>query len=258
MSYHRSHHRVHRRHLVDYFLPLFLFIAFALVIILARQLYVDMFVKHEPLDAYLFIPQGQVQILPAGSFTWDFAVNETRVVAGDEFTVGAGGRGTVRFFQRLWMRMNGDSGVLLSKIVSGGGGDQFEIGLKSGQAWFNTEAYRETSVEVSVVTAHLRINSDGGVFEVENSAADSSGGAEAVRVLRGKVEVTVLVQDSDTLREVETLEVGEGQEFSMTASVYSAYQKFQSPEVVGPVNKNFVEGEWYLWNSAEDEKLEAP
>lgn len=249
----RSHHRVHRRRLVDYFLPLFLFIAFAVMIILARQLYVSLFVKNEPLDAYLFIPQGQVQILPAGTFSWDFAVNETRVVPGDELMASSHGRGMVRFFQKLWMRMEGGASVVLSKILSGSGKDHFEIALKSGHVWLNSDLYREKSLQISVATAHLRITSGDGVFEVENMLA--AGGVEAVRVVRGNVEVSVVVQDGDTLREVETLTVGEGQEFSMNDTIYGAYQKFQSPEAIGSMNKTFIESEWYVWNNKKDEEL---
>lgn len=253
MAYRAYHHRVQRRRLMDYFLPLFLFIAFAVIIILSLQLYHSVITKNEPLDVYLFTPQGKSRILPFGTYDWNVAYNETRVLQGDEINALPGGRATVRFFQKFWLRLDENTTAVLQKVVSSKTVDSYEIQMKSGRTWFNTEMYGDRPIQLNVFTTNLKITSSGGVFEVEDATSDK--GAEIVRTISGSVRVAVLVSDGEKQREVEAVDVVPGQEFSMDTVDYQAYQKYQSPEILEPIPDTFVSDEWYLWNNKLDNEL---
>ncbi len=253
MAYRAYHHRVQRRRLIDYFLPLFLFIAFAVIVILSLQLYHSIVTKHEPMDVFLFTPQGKSRILPFGTYDWNVAYDNTRVLQGDEINALPGGRASIRFFQKFWLRIDQNTTTVLQKVAPTKSLDSYEIQMKSGKAWYNTEAYTDIGVQLSILTTNLRISSTGGVFEVEDTSSDK--GAEIVRTLKGTVHVAVLVSDGEKQREVESVDVAPGQEFSMDTVDYQAYQKYQSPEVLEPIPDTFVSDEWYLWNSKLDNEL---
>lgn len=256
MAYRAYHHRIHRRRLVDYFLPLFLFIAFAVIIILSMQLYRSIVVKNEPLDLYLYTPQGQTKVLVYGGYNWDSAYNEMRVVQGDEINALPGGRSTLRFFQKLWLRLDESTTVNLQKVAPSSSEDRYVFAMKggSGKMWLDSQLYVDKHVDMSVSTTHLRIQSAGGVFEVEDDTAKK--GAEAVRVIQGSAQVVVLVDDEGEEREVEAINVAAGQEFVMEATDYEAYQKYQSPEVLSPIVDAFLQSEWYGWNMRLDDSDE--
>jgi hypothetical protein len=245
-AYH--HHRLQRRRLADYFLPLFLFIALAVIVILSIQLYHSIVVKNEPLDLYLYTPQGQTKVLVFGGYNWDPAYNEMRVVQGDEIHALPSARSSLRFFQKLWLRLDENTTVNLQKVAPSRSEDGYEFVLKggSGRAWFDSQAYTDKHIDMNVFTTHLRVQSSGGVFEVEDDTANK--GAEVVRTIQGAVQVVVLVNDGGTEREVEAVNVAAGQEFVMEAADYDAYQKYQSPEVLEPIVDTFVQSDWYGWN----------
>ncbi len=246
-SHSRSNYRVRRKRLVDYFLPLFIFIAFAVIVILGWQLYRSIASKNELMDVYLFIPQGQAKILPSGSYNWDSAVNETRVLQGDEIATQIQSRGVVRFFQKLLLRIDEETTVALTEVSPGRFKDTYNIVMKDGTLWVNTQLYEDKDMKLTVHTTNLVVQSSDGVFEVEDR-----DGTQVVRVVRGSVEVAVMVQEGTSQREVESVKVPMGQEFIMDSRAYEAYKKYQSPEVFGPISSMFAESEWYLWNSSLD------
>lgn len=246
-SHSHSRHRIHRKRLLDYFLPLFIFISFAVIVILGWQLYRSIASKSELMDVYLFIPEGQAKILPWGSYNWDNAVNETRVLQGDEIQTQLESRGVIRFFQKLFLRIDQETTVVLTEVSPGRSRDTYDIAMKGGALWLNTQKYDDKDMELTVRTTNLVIQSSDGVFEIEDRE-----GAEIVRVVRGLVEVAVMVKEGTSQREVESVKVPAGQEFVMDADAYEAYKKYQSPEVFGPISQMFIETGWYLWNSSED------
>ncbi len=254
MAYRAYHHRIHRRRLIDYFLPLFLFIAFAVIVILSWQLYRSVTVKNEPLDMYLYTVQGGSKILPFGTYNWDNAYDGMRVLQGDEIQSPLGSRAELVFFKSFWLRLNGDTAVNLRKILPSQSEDEYEINLKGGSSWFNTDLYTDKKISLNVFTQHLRIEGHGGVFEVEDTSANK-GGLEIIRTISGSVQVAVIVDDGQKQREVEAITVAPGQEFSMDATDYEAYQKYQSPEVLSAISDDFVSDEWYQWNKQKDSTL---
>ncbi len=251
MAYRAYHHRVHRRRLIDYFLPLFLFIAFAVIVILSWQLYRSITVKNEPLDMYLYTLQGKSKILPAGTYNWDNAYDGMRVLQGDEVQSLLGSRAELIFFKKFWLRLNEDTTVNLQRILSSQSEDEYEIYLKGGSSWFNADSYTDKHIALNVFTQHLKIEGQGGVFEVEDTS-DRKGGMEVIRAITGSVRVAVIVNDGQKRREVEAITVAAGQEFSMDAADYNAYQKYQSPEVLTAIPDDFISDEWYQWNNQKD------
>lgn len=254
MAYRAYHHRIHRRRLIDYFLPLFLFIAFAVIVILSWQLYRSITIKNEPLDMYLYTSQGKSKILPSGTYNWDNAYDGMRILQGDEVQSLLGSRAELVFFKSFWLRLNEDTTVDLRKVLPSQSEDSYEIGLKGGSSWFNTDLYTDKKISLNVFTQHLRVEGRGGVFEVEDTSADKKG-SEIIRTISGSVRVVVIVDDGQKQREVEAITVAPGQEFSMDATDYEAYQKYQSPEVLGPIPDDFVKGDWYQWNTEKDSNL---
>lgn len=250
MAYRAYHHRVHRRRLVDYFLPLFLFIAFAIIVILSFQLYRSFTTKDQPLDVFLFTPQGKSQILPFGTYEWNPAYDNTRILQGDQLSMLAGGRSMIRFFQKFWLRSDEKTILNLQKITSTKLSDSYEIEMKHGKSWLNARAYNDKNIQITLSTSHLRVTSSGGVFEVED--ASSEKGSEMVRAISGTVQVSVLVSDGEKQREVEAIRLASGQEFIMDMSDYQAYQKYQSPEVLDAIPDAFLSDEWYVWNTKLD------
>lgn len=238
---------------MDYFLPLFLFIAFAVIVILSWQLYQSVVTKNEPLDIYLFTPQGKTRILPQGTYNWDQAYDETRILEGDEIQTLLSSRAMVRFFQKMWLRLDEETDVLLEKVTPSSSVDTYSLTMRRGKTWYHTEAYVDKSVQLNISTTHLRIQSGSGIFEVEDLTEEK--GAQIVRVIKGSVQVDVVVSDGEKKREVESLRVTAGQQFVMDTSDYQAYQQYQSPEVLEPIPDAFVDEEWFLWNSRLDDAL---
>lgn len=248
-----SSHRVRRRRFADYFLPPFLFIAFVVIIILAVQLYQSLFVVHKPLDIFLYTLQGRAKYIASGSVNVDDALNEMLVFKGDEIITDVSGRIALNFFRRELVRLDENSGLLLQEVSSDNNEDNLDLMLKVGRAWIFADTTSDITRNFILRTSHLVIESNGGVFEIQDFSPQKK--SEIVRVIKGSVKVTVIITGSDGPKEVETIAVGEGQQFTMDRSVLSAYEKFQSPEVVGPIDSGFAEEEWYLWNNALDEKL---
>lgn len=248
-----SSHRVRRRRFADYFLPPFLFIAFVIIIILAVQLYQSLFVVHKPLDIFLYTLQGRAKYIASGSVNVDDALNEMLVFKGDEITTDVSGRVALSFFRRELVRLDENSAVFLQGVSSDQNEDDLDLVLKGGRAWIFADTASDIARHLVISTSHFVIESDGGIFEIEDFSSQKK--SEIVRVIKGSVKVTVIIAGSDGPKEVETVVVNEGQQFVMDRSVLSAYEKFQSPEVIAPIDPVFAEEEWYLWNNALDEKL---
>lgn len=245
--------RVYRKKLIDYFLPLFLFIAFAVIVILSFQLYRSVFSSSPSADAFLSLLEGRTQILPAGRAQYEDAIDKTRIFPGDELMTESSSRSALQFFRQFWMRMDAETTFVLHDIQRQPTSDAtLLLRLKHGRIWFSSTDIPSLSLALSVNTAHLRIQaSDDALLSIEDFSSDK--GPEVVRVIRGDVTITVLVPDASGSREVETYKVSAGSELNMDVKAYQAYEKFQSPEVVFPLSEDFTESEWYLWNDALDE-----
>lgn len=245
--------RVYRKKLLDYFLPLFLFIAFAVIVILSFQLYHAIFNDGDVPDAFLQKIQGRSQIQPAGSFNADETINDMRIFRGDEIHTEPGGRVVLRFFQRASLRLDSSSSLVFGNAVRESGSDVLQFEMKGGRVWVDTGDPDGSSLELDVSTPRLRISSRSGVFDIQDSSSHDS--VSAVRILHGDIRLSVIVPDGDGVREVETFTLTEGQEFLMDPAAYRAFQKFQSPEVIAPIAEQFVSEEWYLWNSVKNDNL---
>ena len=247
-----SAHRVHRKRFVDYFLPPFLFIALVVIIILSVQLYQAAFVEHKPLDVFLYTLQGRAKLTPAGSPNTDDALNEMRVFKGDEIVTDVSGRIGLTFFKREILRFDENTTVLLRDVVQDNFKDTIDVAMKGGRGWVFAESAADVVPHIIMSTSHLSLESQSAIFEVEDFSAQK--GDEIIRVIRGSVKATIVIPSDDGPKEVETVTVLAGQQFTMDRTVLAAYEKFQSPEVVTPIDPKFTEDEWYFWNNGLDEK----
>lgn len=243
-----SAHKVHRKRFVDYFLPPFLFIALVVIIILSVQLYQAMFVEHKPLDVFLYTLQGRTKLTATGSQNADEALNEMRVFKGDEIATDVSGRAGLNFFKREVVRFDENTTALLQDFAQDKNQDSFDIILKKGRAWISAETAPDIAPTILLHTSHLSLESQNGIFEAEDQAG------EMVRVIKGSVKATVVITSDSGPKEVETVVIAAGQQFTMDRSALAAYEKFQSPEVITPIDPKFVEDEWYLWNNGLDGK----
>ncbi len=247
-----SAHRVHRKRFVDYFLPPFLFIALVVIIILSVQLYQAAFVEHKPLDVFLYTLQGRAKLTPAGSPNADEALNEMRVFKGDEIVTDVSGRVGLTFFKREEVRLDENTTVLLKDIEQNSNQDNLDVVMQGGRVWVFAESSADIVPRILLRTTHLGLESQSAIFEVEDSSTKK--GSEIIRVIKGSVKATIVIPSDDGPKEVETVTVSAGQQFTMDRTVLAAYEKFQSPEVIAPIDPKFTEDEWYFWNNALDEK----
>jgi hypothetical protein len=141
--------------------------------------------------------------------------------------------------------------TLVSRSIERSSSAFFDFRLKHGRVWFSSPD-TDSSLRFTLSTSHLRVQGGDAIFSLEDFS--SQKGSEILRVFRGEVTVTVLLSDASGQREVETYRIAAGHEFNMDLKAYQAYEKYQSPEVVFPLGKDFPESEWYLWNDALDEK----
>ncbi len=246
-----SAHRVHRKRFTDYFLPPFLFIALVIIVILSVQLYQAMFVEHKPLDVFLYTLQGRTKLVAAGSQNTDDALNEMRVFKGDEITTDISGRAGLNFFKRETVRFDENTTILLQDVLQDKNQDSFDITMKKGRAWIFAEEVPGIAFDMSLHTSHLSLESQNGIFEVEDFS--SRKGGEIVRVMKGSVKASIMITSDSGPKEVETVIIEAGQQFTMDNVALAAYEKFQSPEVIAPIDPKFVEDEWYLWNTGLDD-----
>ncbi|MCX6733332.1 MAG: hypothetical protein NTX63_00795 [Candidatus Peregrinibacteria bacterium] len=247
-----SAHKVHRKRFSDYFLPPFLFIAFAVIVILSVQLYQSIFVDHKPLDVFLSTLEGRTKLTVAGSPNADDALNETRLFKGDEIATETSSRAGLNFFKREVLRFDGETTALLQDVSQEKSQDTIDMVLKGGRAWIFSETPSGISSDLLFHTTHLSLESQGGVFEIEDLSAKK--GSEIVRVIKGSVKAKIIIASDSGPKEVESVTIAAGQQFTMDPLALAAYEKFQSPEVIAPIDPKFVEDEWYLWNNGLDEK----
>lgn len=245
-------HRVQRKRFVDYFLPLFLFISLAVIIILAVQLYTVVFVKNEPMDVFLYTLQGSAKVTPVGSPNEDIALNEMRLFKGDAVATDAGGRVGLNFFKKMVVRLDQSSETILQDVSHQDSELGFDVLLKSGRLWVFAQSNPQSDYQMNFHTSHLAIDSSGGVFEIEDDSVQK--GNETVRVVSGSVTLNVVISDGDQTRNVETIKLTDGQQFTMDPTALAAYEKYQSPEVTGSIDPTFSDDDWYLWNNQIDEQ----
>lgn len=247
-----SAHKVHRKRFSDYFLPPFLFIAFAVIIILSVQLYQSIFVVHKPLDVFLSTLEGRTRLTVAGNPNTDLALNGTRLFKGDEIATETSSRAELNFFKREIFRFDEETTALLQDVSQEKSQDTIDMVLKGGRAWIFSENTSDVSSDMLFRTTHLSLETQGGIFEIEDLSAKK--GSEIIRVIKGSVRAKIIIASDSGPKEVESVTVAAGQQFTMDSLALAAYEKFQSPEVITPIDPKFVEDEWYLWNNRMDEK----
>ncbi|MBI2639050.1 FecR domain-containing protein [Candidatus Peregrinibacteria bacterium] len=244
-----THHRPHGR--TSYFMPFLSLIILGLIVVLVFQI-VDYFqekrVKALENKAALHVVAGRGEIKFFGVDQWAPALEGSLLHEGDVLRSSPGSRLVLTLLNGSVVRLSAETEVELDELKSRDGQDQLAINLAKGEVWLKRSEKEVVRTAFTVSTPNLDTESVGTTFDVANTLR------QAVRVLNGKVKVSVKVLESDSKRprRVETLEVALGQEVSLGSEELLDLQNNRPVEFLTLLSDDFRNGDWYAWNKGED------
>lgn len=238
--------RLPRKRPIDYILPFLIMISAGVIVVLGFQLWSALNEANEEKEIYMYLAQGNSRILPWGTGEWERAYNGTRILQGDAVKTQQGSRIVVEFYEDHFVRLDQNSEVVFNEIRDNGGTLDVSLILREGKMWINDNDSSDQPIRFTVRTNHTEINTISTIYEVEQDEN------ELIRVIRGKVEVDIYVDEDGTQNKVDTIQVGVGQEATITESALRKFAQRQSPSVVDALSDTFKESNFYRWNMAED------
>jgi hypothetical protein len=195
---------------------------------------------------YIYLDQGEGQILPWGETEWSRVYDGELVMEGDVIDLGRLSRGVLSFYNGMSVRLDAETKMDIKDVSNGDTGDEFHLNVLNGTLWINVPDEIEMPTRTIVYTDHLKITSYGTIFEV--GVTDR----ETVRVLEGEVLVEVLAEESDREVALEQIKVGVGQQVEMTAEDWEKISTYQTVSLLEAVDDEWKAGTWYTWNIEED------
>lgn len=238
--------KINRKGPLDFILPFLILLSVGVIGILGYQVWQN-YEKQGKSDAYFYVVEGKGKVLPFGKAEWDNAYSGTKLLLGDSLKTSKTGRIVIKFYNGTTVRLGDDTAVSLSDLNKTFDSEKIVMNLNNGQLWLQgkrSEDVKEAGYEVR--TAHMKIKSQGNIFEVEDQ--DS----EIVRVLDGKVNVDVIVSSDGKERVAETINVGVGQEMVLDEATLKAFEQGNNPSVLKAISDQFKSSPWYVWNNRED------
>lgn len=196
---------------------------------------------------FLYLDQGQAEILPWGENDFAKAYNGSRVLEGDTIWTKKGSRAVLSFFNGSVVRLSSNTRLSLDLIKTNQKDDQIELTFKGGEIWINREEKEEGTLQFLVNTEDLKITSQGTIFAAGKNLV------ETVRVLKGEVKVEVLEKKNSIERVVEEISVGVGQQIEIDRSELEALRARQPISLLEAVSDLWKATEFFKWNSAQDE-----
>lgn len=199
-------------------------------------------------DALYYLVDGRSKVLSFGTTEWANIYNGTKVKLGDSIKTLHGARGVVQFYDGTFVRLDEDTQVTLVDITDKNDYEEILLYLNGGKVWVNKpkqNVVRKTNFVINTNYASYR--DTGTVFDLQKLQDDS------LHVIKGAVQVDILETTEGKTRSIETIKVGIGQQITLSAAVMQEYYKRQSPSVLGGLDPVFQSGDWYLWNTKEDE-----
>jgi hypothetical protein len=238
-------HRRNRRHL-DFILPFLIIICVGVVLVLSVQLYFAL--TEEPLNdkVEVYMVDGSARFLPWGMSNWQNVYSGMNFLPGDSLRTSKEGTAVLKFFNGSYVRIAPDSEVILQEVNRDDVVDEILVLLNDGEVWVNSKKEIGKITEFNVRTKNLSIKNTGTVFDVLN---DDS---EAVRVMRGEVNVDVFVYENSEEVVVESIDIGIGQEIDLSAKKITALQQRKNISMLDAISDEFEESNWYQWNVSED------
>ncbi len=240
-------HRGPRKRPVDYILPFLIMICAGIIVVLGYQLFSSMNQTDTDKDIYMYVAKGSTKILPWGAGEWERGYNGMRLLQGDSVKTQAGSRLVVELFNDHYVRVDENTELNIHDIKKSGNAYEINLVLRQGSIWINNDENSETPVKFNVRTDHTVVKTISTIYEVEQK--DTS---EAVRVVKGSIVADVMIEENGELNQVESLQIGVGQQAIITDDDIKDYTDRKSPSVIEAIDDNFRDSGFYKWNMAED------
>lgn len=239
--------RLPRKRPIDYILPFLIMICAGVIVVLAFQLYQSLNQTDDDKDIYMYLAKGNAKVLQWGSGEWEKAYNGTKILQGDSLKTQRGGRLVIELFNDHYLRMDQSSEIVFNEIKKNGDAYDINLILREGKIWINNDENSENPVKFMVKTDHTIVKTVSTIYEVEQNENE-----EIIRVLKGNIIADIMVDENGEKRNVESIQIGVGQQAIITDSDVAAYADRQSPSVVDAISDSFRETTFYKWNMAED------
>ncbi len=244
----RPHVRRQKR-FMDLLWPFLLIILIGIIVVLVVQ-FVWSFVDQQQTklknEIYLYLDQGQAELLAWGQTEWTKAYDGQLVLEGDMMSTERASRGFLEFYKGSRVRLDAETKLEIDEIDTSGDVDEVRLALQTGRVWLNVEEDYDSMMRFVVETDNLRVTSYGTIFEV--GLTDR----ETVRVLEGEVKVEVIEESSGREIVLEDVRVGVGQQIEVTASDIAAIEARQPVSLLAAVDDTWKATDWYVWNDEED------
>ncbi|MBP9718732.1 FecR domain-containing protein [Candidatus Gracilibacteria bacterium] len=244
------YYRKQKRQSGSYFLPFVSLIILVIIGVLIFQIisyFRDKQAKSLENKAAVEVLSGRAEMKIWEVDQWTEAVTGTILHEGDAIRTAPGSRVTMTLLNGSVVRMSSETEVELTALKTRDGQDEAGFHLRGGDIWLKRSSNDTVHAQFSVTTEHLEITSLGTIFAVTQAPRES------VRVLDGKVQVTVRIPDGDTTRIAETLDVDFGQEVSLGKDDILALQNNTPIRFLGLIADSFRDSEWYKWNRLQDD-----
>jgi len=240
--------RLPRKRPIDYILPFLIIICAGVIVVLGYQLWSSLNTDSNEKDIFMYTAQGSSKILPWGAGEWERGYNGTRLLQGDSIKTLSGGRIVIELFNDHYIRLDEKTELAMTEIKKNGDSYEINLTLLEGRVWLNSNESSKTPVKFTVKTNHTFVKTVGTIYEVEQLA-----GNEVIRVIKGTILADIMIEDNGKTNKVESLQIGVGQEATLSAEVLQKYANRESPSVVNALSDAFRESGFYKWNMSEDQ-----
>lgn len=241
-----SPHRIHRRRPLDFILPFLIIICVGVVAVLAVQLYFTLTDKPMEDKINVYVASGSARFLPWGMSNWQNVYSGMNLLPGDAIRTSKEGRTVLRFFNDSVVRVAPNTEIILQETKRDDVSDSVFLALNSGEIWVNVKSLPGMTSNFSIRTKNLLIKNAGTVFDVLNDSLES------IRVIKGEVSADVIAYEDSEERVLDTIEIGIGQEVSLSSKNIEAFKARKTVSALAAVSDDFEDSEWYKWNIAED------
>jgi len=224
--------------------PFLVLVLVGLSIVLFFKLWGVLFASPEVKGAYVHIVEGAVSTKQWKADDFVNIRDDVLILSGDELKTSADSKVIVEFFDGTLMRLSGGTDLVFKEFVDDPDAPKVSLLLLSGDMWVN-KFYKEAGSKFIVKVPNVEIISVG-----KDVFALSARSDDAIRGIKGAVNVSVYSEDGDDV--VDDFSVGVGQEAIFSEKVLKAYWEHKSPSVLSPLSDEFKGLAWYKWNLKED------
>ena len=234
----------------DSFLPFVFILSFFVLVIFGVTFWHDTAKREEALNIEVSPLQGETLMQPWGTSVWNSVKKSTKLSQGDFVKTEAEGRSGVHFFDSVWMRLGYNSLVSFENSQPEGDSYRLSFSYTNGSLWFSTNPEKSQGVSLLIDGGYLRVQNQGTIFSLEDTAEGSKG--HTVRVLDGTVYVDIV--DPVNSRTVDTIVVSAGKQFVLPDDVYQSLLEYAPTPDIEDISEDFYTSDWYLWNTKLDQQ----